>query len=414
MLRAAAKSIPKARFVDSIVVGGGPGGLAVVGNLLEQRPRQPQLWVDPVFQAGRVGAQYREVPSNTKVELFLNFATAVAPFRKILDSAKGPNAVTTLRNLPQDQGCELNYAADLCKMLTEGVGRHFDNVKQHHGKITAATFDKQTNLWTAVVDGKDHVQTPKLVLCTGSSPISSPQPVTEQLPAHLKMVHLDTALKPSKLAQTIESDATVAVVGASHSAILVLMNLYNLAATTHPNLRIKWFTRHKDLRYAEYKEGWILYDNTGLKGQAAQWARQNLEEASFKTSAVSNVISKLWTPPDLADAIYEAELPSCTHFVQAIGYTRNRLPELGLAQVVGAKPQPFSVHHDDLSGRFFTYPPEHSGSLGRQYVPGLFGAGIAFPERVTDPAGNVEHAVGFWKFMKFLKKSVPEWVESVH
>jgi hypothetical protein len=36
-------------------------------------------------------------------------------------------------------------------------------------------------------------------------------------------------------------------------------------------------------------------------------------------------------------------------------------------------------------------------------IPGLFGAGIAFPERVVDPHGNEEYAVGFWKFMKFLK-----------
>ncbi|MBH1945667.1 hypothetical protein I5L01_15745 [Erythrobacter sp. YJ-T3-07] len=43
-------------------------------------------------------------------------------------------------------------------------------------------------------------------------------------------------------------------------------------------------------------------------------------------------------------------------------------------------------------------------------LPGLFGAGIAFPERVIDKEGNVEHAVGFFKFMKFLKRVVPEWV----
>ncbi|KAH6877068.1 pyridine nucleotide-disulfide oxidoreductase-domain-containing protein [Thelonectria olida] len=410
MLRTAAKSIPKSPFVDSIVVGGGPCGLAVVGNLLEQRPQQRQLWVDPAFKAGRVGAQYREVPSNTKVDLFLDFATAVAPFRQILDSAKGPDAVTALRSLPRNEGCELGYAADLCLMLTDGVARRFDNVQQHHGRVTAATFDKNTSLWTAVLDGKRHVSTSKLVLCTGSCPIEDSQSITE-LPAGLKTVHLDVALKPSQLAKTVKPDSTVAVVGASHSAILVLMNLYNLAATTHPKLRIKWFTRHKDLRYAQYMDGWILYDNTGLKGQAAQWARDNLEEASFKNSPVSKVVTKLWTPPDDEDAIYQAELPSCSHFVQAIGYQRNPLPELGLAEKAGARPLPLSVHHDDSTGRFFTYPSD-SDRQGRQYVPGLFGAGIAFPERVTDPAGNTEHAVGFWKFMKFLKKTVPEWANA--
>lgn len=108
---------------------------------------------------------------------------------------------------------------------------------------------------------------------------------------HLKMnaIHLDTALAPSKL-QTLfdpSSPATVAVIGASHSAILVLRNLYKIANTSHPNLRIKWFTRNK-LRYAVKMDGWILRDNTGLKGEAAEWARQNLEEDGvFEKSPVT-------------------------------------------------------------------------------------------------------------------------------
>ncbi|KAF9874093.1 hypothetical protein CkaCkLH20_08465 [Colletotrichum karsti] len=407
------KSIPEARVFDSVVVGGGPGGLAVLGNLLEHRPRQRQLWVDPVFQAGRVGAHYRRVPSNTKVDLFLNFATAVAPFRHIVEAAEKPNAFTTLQGLPQDQGCELGYAADLCLMLSEGVPRHFDNVQQQRGKVTAAVLDKQTKHWTVALDGENHVRTSRLVLSTGSSPISRPQLVTEKLPENLKMVHLDTALNPPLLGQTISQDATVAVVGASHSAILVLMNLYNLATTTHPDLRIKWFTRHKDLRYAEYKDGWILYDNTGLKGQAAQWARENLEEASFGGSPVSKVVTKLWTPPKEEQAAYETELPGCSHLIQAIGYQRNPLPDLSVAEEAGAEAQPLDVHHDASNGRFSSQPLEAT-TQGRTYIPGLFGAGIAFPERVVDPVGNVEHAVGFWKFMRFLKKSVPEWVETTN
>jgi len=42
-------------------------------------------------------------------------------------------------------------------------------------------------------------------------------------------------------------------------------------------------------------------------------------------------------------------------------------------------------------------------------VRGLYGAGIAWPNKVTDPEGNVEFAVGLAKFMAFLKKVVPEW-----
>jgi NADPH-dependent 2,4-dienoyl-CoA reductase/sulfur reductase-like enzyme len=46
----------------AVVVGAGPAGLAVVGNLLERQLGEKIAWVDPYFQAGRVGRKYREVP----------------------------------------------------------------------------------------------------------------------------------------------------------------------------------------------------------------------------------------------------------------------------------------------------------------------------------------------------------------
>lgn len=46
---------------SAVVVGAGPAGAAVVGNLLEQK-RAPVLWVDDLFQSGRLNKYYREVP----------------------------------------------------------------------------------------------------------------------------------------------------------------------------------------------------------------------------------------------------------------------------------------------------------------------------------------------------------------
>jgi len=47
--------------VGAIVVGAGPAGIAVVGNLLEQY-KSPILWVDDQFDGGRLNKCYREVP----------------------------------------------------------------------------------------------------------------------------------------------------------------------------------------------------------------------------------------------------------------------------------------------------------------------------------------------------------------
>jgi thioredoxin reductase len=46
---------------EAVVVGAGPAGIAVVGNLLEER-KSPILWVDDFFQGGRLNKFYRQVP----------------------------------------------------------------------------------------------------------------------------------------------------------------------------------------------------------------------------------------------------------------------------------------------------------------------------------------------------------------
>lgn len=241
------------------------------------------------------------------------------------------------------------------------------------------------------------IETARLILCTGSHPTNIPVPVPGLDITHLD---LDTILKPSELATTLppNTPTTVAVIGASHSAILALLNLVTLARDSHPHLRVKWFTRHP-LRYAEYMDGWILRDNTGLKGLAADFARAQLEDDMLPTSPAGRVIEKIdcGGGESREAAQYRAELPSCSHIVHAVGFTRDPLPQLARDE------EALSMEFDHGSGKF------HERGDG-PVVPGLFGAGIAFPERVVDPRGTVEYAVGFFKFMKFLKRVVPGWV----
>lgn len=209
-------------------------------------------------------------------------------------------------------------------------------------------------------------------------------------------IGLDPALDPPKLAQILPSTTpvTVGVIGASHSAILVLRNLYNLASSTHPQLRIKWFTRH-ELRYAEERDGWIFRDNTGLKGAVATWARENLEEDKLLHSEVNKYLEKVATSREKEQDTYKQHLPSCTHVIQAIGYTRSPSP------VLERDGKPLEAFYDHTTGGFL----DKDG----QKIRGLYAAGIAWPERVVDPEGNVEYAVGLFKFMNYLKRVVPGW-----
>ncbi|PYI06221.1 hypothetical protein BO78DRAFT_120701 [Aspergillus sclerotiicarbonarius CBS 121057] len=381
----------------AVVVGAGPAGLAAMGNLLEKQLGGKIAWVDPFFQGGRINRKYREVPSNTKVSFFQAYATAVQPFRTVINNTRIPSSFSTMAKLDQDKTCHLHHAIDVVRALTDGIIK-MDRVLPCRGVVTAANLADKTATWTVRIrfqDSQDEVEvlTSRLVFCTGSSPTEVPISV----PGHdIERLDLDVVLKPSDLVSYLPRNTplTVAVVGASHSAILALLNLLDLARSSHPELRIKWFTRHP-LRYAEFMDGWILRDNTGLKGSVADFARQQLEDDKLPHSEAGRFITKVDCGRGQEQAQFERHLPSCSHLVQAVGYTRDPLPELS---VNGFLLEP---EFDSISGGF------RDGN-GRT-VRGLHGAGIAFPEQVVDPYGNVEHAVGFFKFMKFLKRVVPQW-----
>ena len=305
------------------------------------------------------------------------------------------------------KGCKLSFAADMLLMLTDGLVKH-PSVDTCKGRVGSVNVEQPRNFTVQLNQDKlaetsssdphsDKISTERVVLCTGSAPTNRDVPY--DIPG-LRNLDLDTALSPSMLSETLSSDSplSIAVIGASHSAILVLWNLSNLALTTHSKLRIKWFTRHS-LRYAEYMDGWILRDNTGLKGEAADWARANLEPATFSSSPVSQVVEKIAYERKDEDAVMERNLKGCNLVVQAIGFTKDPLPDLRR----GADGQAVVPYYDHLTGSF------SEGKDGGEKIPGLYGAGIAWPEQVTDPHGNVEYAVGFWKFMRFLKRVTPDW-----
>ncbi|KKY19383.1 hypothetical protein UCRPC4_g04543 [Phaeomoniella chlamydospora] len=300
----------------AVVAGAGPAGLAVVGNLLEKNPNGKILWVDPDFKGGRFSKQWREVPSNTKVKLFRDFAMALQPFRDVVDKTPCPNALTALENLDQDRGCPISLAADMCLMLTHGLSNNSQVVTQL-GQVTGASLNSM------------------------------------------------------------------------------------LASTSYPDLKVRWFPRN-GLRYAKFEDGWILRDNTGLKGAAAEFARAHLEDDVLPHSEAGKFISKHDCSGGYEKEImtYEENLPGCTHIVSATGFTPDAVP---LLSQDGRNLHNADLVYDNLNGGFMNKKGEQ--------IKGLFGAGIAFPERVTDPLGNQELNVGMWKFMKYLKRVVPEWIE---
>lgn len=387
-------SIRETRPYEAVVVGAGPAGITCVGNLLE-RKLSPILWVDDGFNGGRVNRMYREVPSNTRVKTFIDYAMGVTPFRRIVSGQAlqgrwdepevmrdqngnvDGDKLKIMRELDPEKGCRLSHAADMCLMLTEGL-KNTAGVTAQTGKVAEATLDESSREWSIRLQpassdssSTQQIQTKRLVLCTGSSPNNDPLPV--EIPG-LQNLDLDTALSPTRLSSFLSplGPTTISVIGASHSAVLVLMNLYALASTSKPDLRVRWLTRH-NLRYAQFMDGWILRDNTGLKGEAADWAQANLEPGVYEESDVSKYIKRIDYPAGSEKETFLREVSGSDYYVQAIGYNRNPIPVIKTS-----------------SGKETV--PEFDHEKGAFDLPGLFGAGIAWPERVKDPHGNVEMA----------------------
>lgn len=126
----------------AVVAGAGPAGLAVVGNLLENNIGGKVLWVDPDFQGGRLGRNWREVPSNTKAGLFVDYAKGTNAFRHVLQGQAEPGAVAKLEQLPQDKGCSINNVADMVVELTGGV-RKLNEVDTREGKVSGASWNSK-------------------------------------------------------------------------------------------------------------------------------------------------------------------------------------------------------------------------------------------------------------------------------
>lgn len=211
------------------------------------------------------------------------------------------------------------------------------------------------------------IQAKNVILCTGAEPKHLSY-------AHPTVIPLDTALNSQKLKKEISSQDIIGVFGSSHSAILVLSNLLELKPKMVHN-----FYRSPHLYAIELKE-WIVFDNVGLKGSAATWAKQHLD----------GVLPKNLNRCLASDKTFEEVLALCNKVIYAIGFERRKTPVLE---------QFPNAHYQETTGII---------------APGLFGLGIAYPQAQFDPLGNKEYRVGLWKFMDYLNTILPIWLKYIN
>lgn len=251
-----------------------------------------------------------------------------------------------------------------------------DSIRQHETSrvFCSASFVKELRF---LDDGKWHLDTGEVVdqvyLATGSAPSKY------AVEGGVQGIDLDVALKPSVLRGLISESDSVGVVGSSHSAMLALRNL--VKSETRPKKIINFY--RSPLLFAQYMDNWILYDNTGLKGEVADWAKKEVETGNLEAEGIVTRVCVKDLNLEEQRELWQGE---CTKLIQAVGFSRSALPRI----VVHGK-ELVNVEYDFLNGKI---------------ADGLFGYGIAFPERTTDPYGNREFSVGLWKFMRYARETV--------
>ncbi len=334
------------------VIGAGPAGIAAVGKLLDQGIMSDKIaWIDPAFAAGDIGGKWRSVSSNTQVGFFLSYLNDSPAFR--FSSAPA----MPLREVDPEETCALALVADPLVWVTEQLRARVEVFQ-----TTATALFLERRQWRIETE-QQQLTSKNVVLAVGAVPKKLCYPQLKEIP-------VEVALDPEKLADEALENATVAVFGSSHSSMIALPNLLR-----HPVNRVINFYR-SPLRYAVYLDDWILYDDSGLKGRAADWARENIDGV-YPDRLERCLVSS----PD-----FEDKLAACDRVVYTVGFERRALPET---------PQ---------WGRL-DYNPDN-GIL----APGLFGVGIAFPQRATDRYGYVEYRVGLKKFMDHLHSVLPLWL----
>jgi hypothetical protein len=333
------------------VVGAGAAGIAVVGKLLDQGIEPKNItWIDPEFKVGDLGDKWQAVPSNTKAKFFTMFLEACNAFN-IEHAPHFP-----LFDIDPEETCFLARMVEPLQWISDHLSQKVKAIKD--SCIDVTTLGDQ---WQIHLQSGDKVQVDRVMLATGSDP-------KQALYKEPEVISLQTALTPSLLADAVDSDSVVAVFGSSHSAVLVIKNLLEQGVKQVIN-----FYR-SPLRYAVYHDDWILYDNTGLKGTAATWAKENLEDG---------------LPENLVRVVSNEEniqnyLPKANKAVYPVGFDTR---EISVNGAVANK-------HDTQTGKI-----ENN----------LYGMGIAFPELITDRAGNVENNIGLWKFMKYINRNIDLW-----
>ncbi len=348
----------QATLYEWAVVGAGPGGIIAMGVLRDVGFTDSNhiLWVDRDFSVGSMGKYYAQVPANNKAKRLVEFFTMCNAFRAV----ESP-ALERLKQLDPMREYPLRYLIDPLQEITDAFLTQCRGVR---GQLQSLMFEDDS--WILSVDGASY-RAKRVILAIGSHPRNLGYAVEDEIP-------LEVALNEPLLANRVTKQDTVAVVGGSHSAVLVLKYLCDIGAGRIINFyqRPLWYLSPEAQAARECVD--IVGDP--LSGIAAEWAREVLDK---------NPPAHLIRIKSSSDAL-KAWLPICTKIVYAAGFEHNELPA-----IAGITIGPYDAR---------------TGVIGKH----LFGIGLAFPEFIEKTDGTCKYAIGVKEFMMTAQRLIPEWI----
>jgi len=339
---------------DWCVVGDGAASLTAISKLLDRGVEKKDiLWIAASFNLGDLGKYWRDVPANTKVSVFQDYLKSTEYFG--YDSL--PESLT-IKSMKGDSFCKLSDIVEPLMKISEKIKGDVSSVEGLVYEVNEVDGLKEIKYTQG--DKCCTLSAKKVILGIGSVPVAQSE--------FKNMLELRDVLSVDSLRSLELSGAIVGIFGGSHSAVLAIMNVLKHRANViniykHP------------LRYAISQEDGIIYDNTGLKGEVADWSKKNMHGQNLSCMRVH------YQDINLSDY-----LKKCHYIVNAIGFKRRSLPINGM-----------ELDHCPYSG-IISY--------------GIYGCGIAYPEKVIGLAGNIEWSVGLNKFSVYMDRVLPIWMGS--
>lgn len=267
-------------YESNLVVGAGPAGIVTVLRLLEN-DNNYIIWCDPEFKVGDFGTYYGNVSSNTTVDQFR-------------DSMKQLSLIEKYDLLPDSLEIMILDGASRSKLslITEALQYITNKLIDMCNNNDINLEIKRVHLDEIEIDNYN-----KIYLATGSRPRVGNYDVPN--------IDLYDALDIRKLIKKVSINDTVCVVGNAHSGVLVMKSLYDIGV-------MNIYCIYKDpLIYAADGE------HDGLKGLAAEWAKEYLDD---KQDIVFQV--------QYNDPSIDSIVAKCNKVIYCIGFEMNMQPIL--------------------------------------------------------------------------------------